>query len=157
MEESALSIFRKLPETKKEVSSYKNLIRESVENRDVEPLLFLKQVTALEQLVKSLKQDDLIKDVILEEAEKYSAKTFEYIGAKFQIKEVGTRWDFSGCDDTEWEKLDTTIKDLTQKKKERESFLKTLNSSAEIYDEGGVQIKPPSKSSSTQVVITLSE
>lgn len=156
-EESAISLFRKLPETKSQVSEYKNLIRSSVEKGEVNPLVFLKQVTALEQLVKELKQDVVIKDIILEESEKYNAKSFSDFGANFQIKEVGVKYDFSQCGDPLWEDLNKQITTLNESKKAVETRLKAIDPYSTVYSEDGVRLTPPAKSSTTQVVITLNK
>jgi len=155
MNESAISIFRKLPETKSQVKDYTKLIKESVLNGEVEPLMFAAQVSALEQLFKALKSDHLIKDVILEEAEKYGAKSFEQGNAKYQIKEVGVKYDFSGCNDFELIGINDALAELTAKKKARETFLKTISPEMEIYGSDGVQVFAPLKTSTTQVVIIL--
>ena len=156
-EESAISLFRKLPETKSQVSEYKNLIRSSVEKGEVNPLVFLKQVTALEQLTKELKGDVVIKDIILEEAERYNKKSFDDFGANFQIKEVGTKYDFSVCNDAVWEELEQKSKAIAEAKRERENFLKTIRNGNEVFGADGVQLEAPRKSSTTQVVITLNK
>ena len=124
-------------------------------NGEVDQLEFASQITALEQLFKALKADHLIKDVILEEAEKYGSKSFEHGNSKFQIKEVGTKFDFTSCLDTEWEELDATIKRYSEKKKEREAFLKTIKPDMEVYGSDGIQLMPVVKTSTTQVVIIL--
>ena len=155
MNESAISIFRKLPETKDQIKKYSNLVRESVLNGEVDPLQFACHVSALEQLFKALKQDPLIKDVILEEAEKYGSKSFEKDNAKFQIKEVGVSYDFSECNDFELQYLDSQIKELQAKKKARETFLKSITPEMEVYGSDGVQLNPPLKQSTTSVVIIL--
>ena len=155
MEESAISIFRKLPETKAQIETYARLIKQSVLDGEVEPLTFAAQISALEKLFSNLKSDSLIKDCILEAAEKYGQKSFENSNAKFNIKEVGITYDFSVCDDSEWNKLDSEIKELTEKKKSRETFLKSISGEMEVFGSDGVQIMPSIKRSSTQVVITL--
>jgi len=155
MEESAISLFRKLPETKEQVENYSRLIRESVLNGEVEPLIFAAQISALEKLFSTLKSDILIKDVILEEAEKYGQKTFKKGNAEFQIREVGVTYDFAGCGDVEWETIDSQIKTLTEKKKARETFLKSLTGEMTVFGEDGVQILPALKKSTTSVVVIL--
>jgi len=152
---NAISIFRQLPETKEQVKKYASLIRESVLNGEVDTLTFAEQVVALEQLFKTLKSDHLIKDAILEEAEKYNQKSFERENAKFQIKEVGVKYDFSGCNDFELETINDALAELTAKKKARELFLKSIVPGSEVYGEDGLQLNPPVKTSTTQVVITL--
>lgn len=155
MNESAISIFRKLPETKSQIKDYTRLIKESVLNGEVEPLEFAAQVSALEQLFKALKSDHLIKDVILEEAEKYNVKSFDKGNAKFQIKEVGVKYDFKNCNDSELNQIVSDIKELTEEKKKRETLLKAIAPDKEFYDGDGVQLFPPIKTSTTQVVIIL--
>jgi hypothetical protein len=153
--ESAISIFRKLPETKGQVENYTRLIRESVLNGEVEPLTFAAHISALEKLFTALKSDILIKDVILAEAEKYGTKQFEHGNAKFQIRETGVTYDFAVCGDVEWDQIDSSIKVLQERKKERETFLKSITGEMTIFGEDGAQIMPAIKRSSTQVVITL--
>jgi hypothetical protein len=152
--ESAISIFRTLPETKDQVNKYFGLIKESVLNGEVEPLIFAAQISALEKLFTALKSDILIKDVILEEAEKYG-KNFDKGNANFRIQETGVTYDYKGCGDVEWEQMDSTIKDLTEKKKARETFLKSITGEMEVYGVDGVQILPAGKKSTTSVVVTL--
>ena len=152
--ESAISIFRKLPETKGQVSKYSRLIRESVLNGEIDPLIFISQVSALELLFKGLKSDSLIKDLVLVEAEKYG-KSFEKENAKFQVKEMGVTYDFSECSDAELDSLNQVIKDLTEKKKARENFLKAIQPDKEVYDENGIQLFAPVKKSTTGVAIIL--
>lgn len=157
MEESAISIFRKLPETKGQITSYKNLVKQSVVNGEVDPLVFLKQCAVVEQLIKELKQDDIIKDVALEEAEKFGQKSFIHSNAKFTIREVGSRYNFQRCDDSQWNELNDEMQKLKEKISARESFLKSITPEMEVYGSDGVRIAPPVKSSSTQVVITLNK
>lgn len=152
--ESAISIFRKLPETKSQIKKYSQLIRESVLNGEVDPLDFAAQVSALEQLFKNLKADHLIKDVVLQEAEKYG-KSFEKGNAKFQIKEMGVRFDYSNCEDVEWETICSEVNKWTEKKKSRENFLRGIEPNAEVYGSDGTQLKPPVKTSTTSVAVIL--
>lgn len=153
--ESAISLLRKMPETKDEIKNYVRIVKESVLNGDVEPLQFAANVSALEQLFKALKGDALIKDVILEEAEKYGTKSFEQGNAKYQIKEVGVKYDFSECNDSELEQINADIKELTDEKKKRETLLKAISPDTEFYDGDGVQLFAPKKTSTTQVTITI--
>jgi hypothetical protein len=155
MEESAVSILRKLPENKKQAEHFVQLIREGIENGETDPLLAYKNIAMLEHIFKKLKSDMIIRDVVLEEAEKFNQKSFEYQGVKYTIKEAGVSYKFDKCNDTEWERLDEQIKSLTEKKKERENFLKTIKPEMEVYNEEGVKLNAPIKQSSTIVAITL--
>jgi len=154
-EESAISIFRRLPETKGQVKKYASLIKESVLAGDVDPLLFATHVNVLEQLFKALKDDALIKDVILEEAEKYGLKSFEHGNGNFRIQEVGVKYNFTTCMDSEWETLKSEQKQINDRLKEREAFLKTLKPGMEVFGTDGIQLEVPGKTSTTSVIITL--
>lgn len=149
-----LSIFNKLPETKSQVENVANEIKQAVLNGEVDPLLFAAQVSAMEKLFTTLKSDTLIKDCVLAEAEKYG-KSFEKGNAKFAIKEVGVTYDFSNCNDFEYENLSIQIAELTEKKKSRESFLKGITIDTEVFGSDGVQLLPAIKRSTTQVAVTL--
>jgi hypothetical protein len=155
-EESAISIFRKLPETKAQVKRYGSLIKASVLNGEVDPLVFAAQVQAIKKLIEDISGDILIKDAILAEAEKYG-KSFEQNNAKFQIKETGVKYDFARCNDVNWEELSANIETMNAKKKDRENFLKSITPSTVVFGADGVQIMPPVKSSSTGVTITLND
>jgi len=154
-EESAVSIFQKLPETKEQVSSYVALLKQSVLDGEVDPLKFMTQVSAFELMLKQLKGDHLIKDCVLEEAQKHSAKSFELNNAKYQIKEVGVKYDFSDCNDLEYTEALEGEKEAKERRTNREKLLKTLTPESEVYGKDGVQLELPKKSSTTQVVITL--
>lgn len=150
-----LSIFNKLPETKLQVEKTAVQIKDAVLNGEVDPLLFAAQVSAMEKLFTTLKSDILIKDCILSAAEKYGKKPFEKGNATFQIREFGVTYDYSNCNDSELDLLNKQILELTEKKKARETFLKSISFDSEIYGADGIQILPPIKKSSTQVSVTL--
>lgn len=150
-----LSIFNKLPETKLQVEKTAAQIKAAVLNGDVDPLTFAALVSAMEKLFTTLKSDILIKDCVLSAAEKYGAKPFEKGNAIFQIREFGVTYDYSNCNDSELDLLNKQILELTEKKKARETFLKSISFDSEIYGADGIQILPPIKKSSTQVSVTL--
>ena len=154
-EESAISLFRKLPETKAQIDTYTRLIKESVLEGEVDPLLFAAQISALEKLFTNLKSDIFIKDAILSAAEKYGGKPFEKGNAKYSIRETGVSYDYEGCGDQIWAELDNQVKVLTEKRKERETFLKSITGDMTVFGDDGVQIIPAQKRSTTQVLITL--
>lgn len=155
MNQSALALFKTLPETKSEVEKYTRIIRDEVLEGNINPLSFITTVTALEKLFGNLKSDIMIKDMVLEEAEKYGQKTFVHGNAQFQVKEVGTKYDFTNCDDDQWRRLNADITALSIIKKEREDFLKTIKPDMEVYGADGTRLNPVSKTSTTSVVTIL--
>jgi hypothetical protein len=153
---NVLSIFRQFPETKTQVKKYSTLIRGAVLEGDVDPLVYATRVAALKKLIEDLDGDILVKDVILEEAQKHG-KSFEFRNAKFVIKENGVRLDYSACGDADWDDLTRQIDALSAKRKRREEFLKGIDPATQVFGPDGVQICPPVKKSTTGVSITLND
>lgn len=153
-EESAISIFRKLPETKEQVSKYASLVKSSLLEGEVDPLLFAQQLKAFGDLLKKLSEDVLVRDCILQEAEKYG-KSFKKGTASFCIKESGVTYDYTTCQDEEYEGIIEKFNYLQLRKKEREEFLKSIKAGNEIYGKDGRQLEPPVKRSTTSVTVTL--
>jgi len=154
-EESAVSILRKMPETKAEGDNFVRLVRQAIEDGEVDPLLVYKNIGMLEMVFKKLKSDIIIRDIVLESAEKFGAKSFEYQGAKYAIREVGVKYDYAGCGDQEWNDLDAMIANLTERKKEREELLRAITPEMEVYGADGVKLEPAIKTSTTSIILTL--
>lgn len=153
---SILSLF----ETSKEQrQSFALGVIDALEQGEVDPLKVHLQVKCMEDIIKLLNSNTIYKSAVLEAAEKHGQKSFEFMNSKVEIKEMGTRYEFEKCNDTEWELLDSTAKTSANNLKERETFLKTVPSKGlEIVDKVTgemVTIYPPSKSSTTSVAITL--
>lgn len=121
----------------------------SGEEKAINVALMLKSV---EEIVSSLRSDKDIRDFIVNEIIKYNGK-FENDSAKMEIKETGTRYDYSACNDSQWENLNNQIIILTSKLKDREKFLKALHE--EMITSDGEIIQPPVKSSVTNYTVTL--
>lgn len=103
----------------------RNYINDILEG-NVNPLEAMTVVAALENFVKAVRGNVLVKDAVREELEKYGTKSVDFKGAKFTMKEVGTRYDFSSCGDPKWSDLKFRIDELTADLKEREKLLKAL-------------------------------
>jgi hypothetical protein len=93
---------------------------------EVNPLQAVTVVAALEQFVKSVRGHVLVKDAVRAELEKYGSKTVKFNGATFTMKTVGTRYDFSVCDDPVWRELKARSDNAAAALKEREEMLKVL-------------------------------
>lgn len=149
---TTLSVINVLPSTKEEVQSFVQDAKDRILAGYENPLKIASQLKAFEEVVKELRDDKDIKEITLKAAEK-EGKTFKQFGATFQVKEVGTKYDYSVCDDAEWNDLDEQIKKLTEKKKDREKFLQAVK--GEVFDTNGIQLHPPVKTSTTSVTVTL--
>lgn len=93
--------------TKENVEALVNTIINAVDNKQVDALLALAQLTALQKAVKDSIETirvtyalPLVKDA--------PVKTFEKFGAKFQVKEVGVKKNFAFYINNAGEKIDNT-------------------------------------------------
>lgn len=93
------------------------------------------------------------KDLKLEKGQDYKHNSVLFEGAVTK-----TEYDYTATKDKVWIDLDAQIKDLTEQKKERETFLKTLKEKLTTVDEDSgevIEIYPPVKSESFGIKVTL--
>lgn len=132
------------------VDSLVNEIAEGGRN----PLEIHTQIKAMEDIAKELNSRPEFKEAVLNEAQK-SGKSFMFHNAKIDIKEVGTKYDFSICQDSELDSLIAESEKLAEKIKQRQALLKALPISGMADPISGEMLYPPSKSSTTAVAVTL--
>ena len=152
---TASGTLRMLPETKSEIASFVEAVKTEVLSGFIDPLQFEVRMKALEMAIEQIRADKEIKAAVLSEAEKYNAKTFDAFGAKLSIREVGVRYDFTKCGSTDWKFYDYAVKCQTANRKKAEEFLKALPETGMADPETGEVIYPPTKTSTTTVVIEL--
>lgn len=131
-------------------------IEKAVESGELNPLNAYMQLTSIEKVCEAAKEK--IKSFSLDEAQKYGAKSFDHMGAKVEISELGTKYDFSGCGDVIWEMLNQQAEAAKNALKDRETFLKTVKAEMEIVNPDGgeiYKIVPPIKRSTTGLKITI--
>lgn len=146
-----------------------NDLIERLNSGEIEPLEIHLQIKAMEDIITQLTSTDekknknftaaiRYKQLLLQAAELHG-KTFTLHNSKFEIKEAGTTYDYSGCGDPEYNEMIKERADLDFRIKEREAFLKTMPSCGLIVTnkETGetVTVYPPIKKSTTTVAVTL--
>lgn len=148
------AIFSLLETTKEQRSSFVNQVIENLQDGQVNPLKLHQQVKCMEQLLSDLKDREEYKELLLEEATK-NGKKFEMHNAEFQIKEAGTKYDYSKCGDSEYADLLIEKVKLDAKVKAREKMLQSLPESGMANPENGEMLYPPIKTSTTIVQVSL--
>ena len=137
-------------------TSLAEAIIRKVEQGEVNPLTAFLQIKSIEDVCKKAKGG--INQWSLEEAQKHGSRSFDYQGAKVEISELGTKYDFSNCGDVIWESLNQQVESLKDQLNDRETFLKTIKEPIEIVNpEGGeiYKVHAPVKRSTTGLKITL--
>ena len=120
-----------------------------------DPLKVHLQVKCMEDLIKQITSHPDYKDLTLDEAAKYG-KSFEHYNAKFEIKEMGVKYDYSNCGDPIYNQLANELAELEKKVKERQAFLKAVQPGTELLIEDEVIVLyPPVKTSTTSITVNL--
>ena len=119
------------------------------------PLKTAVHLKALEELIKKLRTDEQIQDYTLEQALLENAKTFTAYGAEIQIKEMGTKYDFTVCNDSLLDGLYGQMNELKTKIKDRENMLKAISEKNPVISPEGEILNRPNKRSKTGISITL--
>ncbi len=155
---STVNILNLFETSKRERQSFVDDLINRIEDGQVEALRVHLQAKCMESILKDLFASDTYRDYLLSEAEK-NGKKFSYHNSEFSIKEVGTAYDFSKCEDTELVALmeqQDMIKKLVDVRKD---FLKTVPQTGLVVtneDTGETfKVYPPAKTSTTSVAVSL--
>ena len=121
-----------------------------------DPLKVHLQVKCMEDLIKQITSHPGYKDLTLDEAAKYG-KSFEHYNAKFEIKEMGVKYDFATCGCPIMNDLLSQQEELTKAIKEREKFLKAIPPQGleTLIEDEVVTLYPPQKTSTTSISVNL--
>ena len=150
---SIMSAVNLLPSTKEQVTLFTQGIKDAIVSGDVNPLDVLVQLKMIEKTLEVLKDKDVEAEIMREASKYHKDELAEYRGCKLEVKETGVSYDYSNCNDTEIETLYEAKKQLDDKIKKREAFLKTIN--GDVYGSDGVQLSKPTKKSTTKIVVTI--
>ena len=156
MPDTATSVLSLMPSTASQVAKFSKQLIESVREGRTNPLELIVQLHALTKVYEEVK--DEIMDNVMTEAEKFPEKKIERYGAIIEKAEVATKYNYASSGDTEWELLDSDIRGLEMRRKDRETFLKALKEPITTLNKetGEVEeIRPPMKTSKTGIKIYL--
>lgn len=118
----------------------------------------LEVATRIKWMIATLEQaNKLIQPDCVDEIEKHNGKA-TINGAEVIKKEVGTKYDYSNCNDANWNALNELMVRTKERMSEREKFLKTITKPLTIADdETGemIQLLSPIKTSSTSIQVSF--
>ena len=90
---------------------------------EIDPLRAVAKIRFLSDMLAAALKDDRVKDVILNEIDKNGGKEVTAFGVKFSQKEMGVSYDYTVCQDPEYNRLAGEMETLKAKMKEREKYL----------------------------------
>jgi len=144
--------------TKEERSQLVREIFDEVLNGRINPLELHLRLKSAEEVIKQLTGLEPYKAILLDEAEKHG-KSFNYHTAKIDIREVGVKYDYSGCGSSKLAELYEKQAAINDAIKAYETYHKGLPSAGVQVvnpETGEVETHyPPAKTSTTSVAVTL--
>jgi hypothetical protein len=141
--------------TKAERQDFAQYVVNGLKDGLSDPLKVHLQVKCMEDLIKQITSHPEYKDLTLDEAAKYG-KSFEMHNAKFEVKEMGVKYDYSACGDPVYNELSQKMAELEKELKDRQAFLKAVKPGTEILVEDEVVVLyPPVKTSTTSITVNL--
>lgn len=122
-------------------------------------ILIADTIAKIELFIKELKASPEYLDYLILEVSKYGKGMTTSTGTKLELAEVGTKYDFSQCNDPRLIELEAELIYFEETIKQRKDFLKALNpSGVSVLDkETGetITLYPPSKTSKSSVKTTI--
>jgi hypothetical protein len=154
--ETALSTISVLPSGKEQVQLFVRKLKDEILANDKDPLKILVQLKYIEKTIAEvLKDEDLdyhfLKELLLYDKD----EQVKINGADLRQSEVGVKYFYEDSGDSVWNDLEKQIKELSEKKKEREKFLQNIPSEGTVDPNTGLFLTRPGKHSKTKVVVKL--
>jgi hypothetical protein len=150
-----VSLLRLGASTKHQIQSLVKGVIEGVDNGDISALETFLLLKAWEDVGEEIKK--AVRSKAVSEASQYQGKLTLY-GNEIETFEAGTKYDYSKCGDTIWERLNADANTAIEKRKSREALLRSLKEPETVIDAFTgeiVTINPPPKTSTTTVKITI--
>lgn len=152
-----LELLKQLPTTKQGVQDFIDAIYQEVVERGEDSIQFATAIKTMADISAAFNKQSDIQDCVIRDVQNYGEKELVLQGVKYQVRETGVKYNFAGCGHSGWDGFNKLIKDTTEKRKDIEATLKTIKGSTpDLVDaETGEMLRPPAKTSTTKVVITL--
>lgn len=150
------SLLAIMPNTKDEINSFADKLLTQIGNGEIDPLKIHVQLKAVETVIKRVNDNTFYKTAIRNASEMYGGKNFEAFGAKVELAEVGTKYNFDNCGHVYYNDVIAKISELEKQKKEYETLLKAIKEATPmIFDGEGVNVYPPIKTSTSSIKVSF--
>jgi hypothetical protein len=149
--ENATSYLTILPGREDEINAFVEKVSNEINEGMYDPLKIWVKLNAIKRAISLIEEN--IKDSAIREREKYG-KESNLFGCKITLTEAGTKYDYSGCNDSTLEMLEQKAEVLKKEIKKRQQFLKSIPKDKQFVDpETGEILIAPVKMSSTTIKI----
>lgn len=116
-------------------------------------------LTVMENFIKEVRSSKEFTDYVRDEVSKNGKDITNPSGAKIELAETGTKYDFSQCSDPVLVQLEAKLETVEDMIKDRKEMLKKVSASGMdiLIDDELIKVFPPSKTSTSSYKITLSK
>lgn len=128
---------------KSSISSLIDQVCHSLTEGNEDPVKALVMGKKLDELSK--KYNEKVRQLVSGKIKLQKGESYIKYDVEITEEETGVRYDYSKCNDAEWNQLNDEIEPLLAKRKEREEFLKTIRKEF-VDEETGEIIQPPLRS-----------
>jgi hypothetical protein len=126
----------------------------AIQGGEVDPIVAHINLSRMEAAIKRVKDNADVRDITLRELAKYGKKQ-SFGDCTLEEAEVGVKYDYSMCGDSELAELEAMKKDIDIRIKERQAFLKHIPISGIADPHTGEVVYPPARSSTTSIKTTF--
>lgn len=118
------------------------------------------EISASKKIVQFIALKEILEDVItkirpsaMDQLKLAKGSAANIYGAKIEPA-TSSKYDYTACDDSEWNNLNAELNVIKAKMKERESFLKAIKSAIYLPETGEV-VNPPIVSQTDTIKVTI--
>lgn len=144
-----------MAQTSTQIDVFSDQVIQSVKNGEENPIKVQLRIKAMEKAFERILKE--IKENVLTEADKYPGTEFEFMGNKIQKGSVKTEYDFAVCNDPDWNQFNASETQFSDRRKEREATLKTLQKPLNMVSDDGeaITVNPPIKKETPGIKIFI--
>lgn len=148
-----------IPLTKSAQAGLGGALKNHLLEGDMNPVEAVVKAKSLHAILDAFLKDEEVKECVINECDKYGkGETPSFGGAVVQVKNTGTKYDYTDCGDPVHERLREEMESLKARMKAREKELMSLSGPRTVVDDetGEVYtVKPPVKTASLSYSITF--
>jgi len=116
-------------------------------------------LTVMENFIKEVRSSKEFTEYVREEVGKNGKDITNPSGAKIELAETGTKYDYSGCNDSALIEVESKLVEIESLISDRKAWLKTIPAEGMevVIGDEIVRVYPPTKTSTSSYKITLSK
>jgi Tfp pilus assembly ATPase PilU len=140
---------------KEAIISQSLLVRDNINDGYLDALEVLISAKKMQELGKQL--EEISRPIAEDKTRLQKGEVYKTQSVEVVEKTIGSRTDYSNCNDEVWEKLQQDLSDLKEAIKQRENFLNAITNQTTIVTNDGeiVTLNPPIKSGRIGLSLTI--